>query len=121
MTASKRRVLVIGLDGFELSLAEEMMNAGELPALQELQAHSARFLLEHGDAKRTGLAWEHVSAGLSDGDGGRETAVYFDKRSYATWSQGTVTTPFVFCRSVPNKWSEHVRLELRREVSVSTH
>ena len=32
-------------------------------------ARSARFELEHGDAKRTGLAWEHVSLGTASGGG----------------------------------------------------
>jgi predicted AlkP superfamily phosphohydrolase/phosphomutase len=93
---SGRRVLLIGLDGFELSLADAMMRAGELPALRRLRDRSARFLLDHGKAaKRTGLAWEHVSAGYDFEDEGRASATYFDRRSYRVWQSRSKLVPFV--------------------------
>jgi len=51
------RVLVLGLDGFEISLADDLIDAGLLPALAERRDHSARMLLDHAEAGRTGLAW----------------------------------------------------------------
>ena len=92
---TRHRVLMIGLDGFELSLAEEMMEAGELPALRNLRERSARFLLDHGKAKRTGLAWEHVSAGYGSENDGRASAVYFDRRTYRVWQSRSKLVPFV--------------------------
>ncbi len=93
---SKRRVLVIGLDGLEWSVAQALLAKGELPHLASLQAQSARFLLEHGkSAKRTGLAWEHVATGLSPEDAERFAAVSFDARDYAVWQEGTSRPPFV--------------------------
>jgi len=62
------RVLVLGLDGYETRLGEQMMAAGELPALAALRERTARLLLDHGAAQRTGLAWEHVASGLSPED-----------------------------------------------------
>src|SRR4029450_2459038 len=64
------RVVVIGLDGLEVTHAERLMAAGELPALADLGRRSARFLLDHGPAQRTGLAWGHVASGLPPGAGG---------------------------------------------------
>lgn len=89
------RVLVIGLDGYEQSFADKMMQSGELPALAELKRKSACWLLDHGPATRTGLAWEHFSTGLSPRDAGRYSAVYFDPETYHVWQQGTSLPPFV--------------------------
>lgn len=92
---TKRRVLMLGLDGYEASLGDAMMARGQLPALQSLRERSARFLLDHGSAKRTGLAWEHVSSGLAPGEGGRWAAVDFDPLSYAVRQLPTSLAPFV--------------------------
>lgn len=89
-----RRVLAICLDGYEPSLASELMAAGELPATAELAARSARFALDHGPALRTGLAGEHVATGLSPRDSGRWAAVHFDPASYEVWQEGTSQPPF---------------------------
>lgn len=92
---TKRRVLVIGLDGFELSLADAFIADGALPALAAIRQRSARCLLDHGSAKRSGLAWEHVSTGLSPVDAGRFSAVTFDPGDYSVWQDGTSIAPFV--------------------------
>ena len=59
------RVLAIFLDGYEHSLGQRLMSAGDMPEMSRLAASSARFLLESGAAQRTGLAGEHVATGLS--------------------------------------------------------
>lgn len=97
------RVMMIGLDGFELSIAERMMDEGRLPALQRLRGSGAHMVLDHGPWKRTGLAWEHVSSGLDPAGSGRWSAVDFDPRTYAVTQRPTVTTPFAAalpCRTV---------------------
>ncbi|MEN6542685.1 hypothetical protein [Parvibaculum sp.] len=73
-----RRVLAIGLDGFDIGLGERLMSQGRLPNLQRLRADGASFLLDHGRDKLSGLAWEHVASGLAPSDGGRWSAVRFD-------------------------------------------
>ena len=88
------RVLVIGLDGYELSLADAMINSGQLPALAKVREKSTRFLLDHGSARETGLAWEHVSSGLSPNDAERWSAIYFDKETYKVWQEGPLFAPF---------------------------
>ena len=89
------RVLMIGLDGFEISLAESMMADGLMPRMKALREKSATFRLDHGEAKYSGLAWEHVSTGLAPEDGGRWAAVSFDKATYAIAQPTTDLRPFM--------------------------
>lgn len=88
------RVLLIGLDGYEQSLGDTLMAEGLLPGLASLRSRSARFLLDHGPAARSGLAWEQVSCGRSPDVTGRASAVYFDTNSYQVWQEGTSLVPF---------------------------
>ncbi len=90
----RRPVLVIGLDGLEVTLAERLMASGQMPALAELRRRSARFRLDHGPAQRTGLAWEHVASGLSPDAAGRWAAVEFDPANYTAWQEGARFTPW---------------------------
>jgi predicted AlkP superfamily phosphohydrolase/phosphomutase len=91
---ARSRVLAIGLDGLEITLAERLMAAGEMPALAELGRRAARFRLDHGPAQRTGLAWEHLASGLSPEAGRRWAAVEFDPTSYTAWQEGARFTPW---------------------------
>jgi len=91
---TRRRVLAIGLDGYEQSLGDKLMAEGLLPGLKSLRSRSARFLLDHGAAARSGLAWEQVSSGQSPDVSGRWSAVYFDRDSYQVWQEGTSLVPF---------------------------
>jgi hypothetical protein len=88
------RVLTIGLDGFELSLADSMVGEGLLPNIRRLSERGARWLLDHGLAKYSGLAWEHVSSGVSPQDSGRWSAVDFDASSYTVDQVPTRSRPF---------------------------
>jgi predicted AlkP superfamily phosphohydrolase/phosphomutase len=58
-----RRLIILGLDGFEISLAESMMASGDMPHMARLAETAAVLDLDHGRAKATGLAWEHVATG----------------------------------------------------------
>lgn len=91
---ARPRVLVLGLDGLEITFAERLMAAGEMPALAELRRRAACFRLDHGSAQRTGLAWEHVASGLSPEAGRRWAAVEFDPTSYMAWQEGARFTPW---------------------------
>jgi predicted AlkP superfamily phosphohydrolase/phosphomutase len=90
----RQRVLALGLDGLEISLAERLMAEGDMPELAGLGRRSARFRLDHGPAQRTGLAWEHVASGLSPADGRRWAAVEFDPSTYDAWQEGARFTPW---------------------------
>ena len=89
-----QRLLVIGLDGYEASLGDRMIREGRLPALAELDRRGARLHLDHGAAKRTGLAWEHFSTGLTPEAAQRWSAVDFDPQRYRCLQRGTELPPF---------------------------
>lgn len=90
----RHKVLAIGLDGFEVSLAERYMAEGQMPALAALRKRAARFLLDEGPARRAGLPWEHVSSGLSPQEAGRWGPMEFDPTSYTAWQDGTQFVPW---------------------------
>ena len=85
---------MIGLDAFEISLAETLMDRGELPNFRKLRERSARYRLDHGKDKFSGLAWEHVCSGVSPSDGARWSAVHFDPLSYSVHQRSTSARPF---------------------------
>jgi predicted AlkP superfamily phosphohydrolase/phosphomutase len=89
-----KRVLAIGLDGYEPSLGDRLMAEGEMPALARIRERSARFVLDHGPAQRTGLAWEHVATGLAPEAAHRASAVRFDPRTYDVCQEGAILDPF---------------------------
>lgn len=89
-----QRVLAIGLDGVEVTFAERLMAAGDMPALAALRQRTARFRLDHGSAQRTGLAWEHVASGRSPEAAQRWAAVEFDPATYEAWLEGARFDPW---------------------------
>ena len=88
------RVLVIGLDGFEVSYADQLIAEGMLPTLAAQRNCAATVLLEHGAAQRSGLGWEHFWSGLTPEASGRKSAVEFDPSSYGVWQEGARFRPF---------------------------
>jgi predicted AlkP superfamily phosphohydrolase/phosphomutase len=91
---TRHRVLAIGLDGLDITLAERFMAEGQMPALADLRKRSARFLLDEGAARRTGLPWEHVVSGLSPALARRWGPVEFDPASYTAWQDGAHFAPW---------------------------
>ncbi len=89
------RVLAIGLDGFEITLAERFVSEGLMPHFERITARSLRARLDHGADKFSGLAWEHVSGGRAPSDGARWSAVTFDKARYTARQQDTLYRPFL--------------------------
>ncbi len=89
-----QKLLVIGLDGYETTIGERMMREGRLPVLAELTRRCAQIHLDHGPAKRTGLAWEHFSTALAPEAAARWSAVDFDPNRYRCTQKGTALTPF---------------------------
>ncbi|MDY7014313.1 MAG: alkaline phosphatase family protein [Cyanobacteriota bacterium] len=116
---TQRRLLVIGLDGLEISYAEKLMDEGKLPALDALRKRSATFQLEHGPAQRTGLAWEHVASGLSPEDGKRWSAVEFNPKTYEVWQEGARFTPFFESLNVRTVVFDPPYFDLKKTAKVS--
>jgi len=90
----KKRVLAVGLDGFELSIAKEMVSAGKLPYFKKLFSSSAFFQLDHGTARNTGLAWEHFSTGQHPDDYKRWSPMGFNPKTYGIIQNATSQRPF---------------------------
>src|SRR4051794_6737826 len=88
------KLLVIGLDGFEIGYVDRLMDAGELPALAALRDRSRRFLLDHGPSVRTGLAWEHFASGLTPEHAHRTSMVEFVGTDYNARQRGARFAPF---------------------------
>lgn len=91
---ARHRVMAIGLDGFEVTLAERYMVEGQMPALAALRKRAARFLLDEGPARRTGLPWEHVTSGLSPEQARRWSPVEFDPACYTACQVGVQFAPW---------------------------
>jgi hypothetical protein len=89
-----RRLLAIGLDCFEISFAEQLIEQGELPVLAARHRVDAHARLDPGADQRTGLAWEQFWSGLSPQAAQRESAVEFDPATYAVWQEGARFGPF---------------------------
>lgn len=96
-----RRVIGVFLDGYEPSLEEAMRAEGQLPHLDALRARSCVGALEHGSARLTGLAGEHLSTGQSPDDIDRHAAVDFDPEAYTARQVGTRSPTFVTDLGVP--------------------
>ena len=90
-----RRCLLIGLDGFDPVVAKRFEDEGLLPHFSRLCRQGACFDLDHGRDKYSGLAWEHLSSGIRPSDGGRWSAVTFNKRNYDAIQGHTVVRPFL--------------------------
>jgi predicted AlkP superfamily phosphohydrolase/phosphomutase len=86
---------MIGLDGFDISLAQRFLGQGAMPNLARLRARSVRYDLDHGFDKYSGLAWEHVASGVSPADGGRWSAITFDPATYKARQDITSARPFL--------------------------
>lgn len=88
-------VLAIGLDGLEISIARALMDHGAMPNLRALAERSARWPLDHGPEKYSGLSWEHVSLGKRPQDSGRWSAVTFDPATYGVRQEPACAPPFM--------------------------
>src|SRR5215472_4056542 len=91
----EERLLMIGLDGFDLALAEHFLKQGFLPNFARIREHSARYVLDDGREKYSGLVWEHVSSGKAPSEGGRWSAIRFDSAKYAVRQEPTSERPFM--------------------------
>jgi predicted AlkP superfamily phosphohydrolase/phosphomutase len=91
----RRRIIVLGLDGYEPSVAQQLLADGRMPNLQALARDCMQCRLDHGEAKRTGLAWEHVALGREPAAYDRFAAVDFDPGTYRVTQTGTKSRPFL--------------------------
>jgi predicted AlkP superfamily phosphohydrolase/phosphomutase len=92
-------VLVIGLDGLEPSIVEEMLAAGELPALAGLRARGSSARLATTYPAQTPVAWSTFATGTNPGGHGiydflrRNPATYLPDLSLNRYEQKNAFTP----------------------------
>lgn len=94
MSEASRRLLVLGLDGFDPEVARRLIGEGRLPRLARLQESARSFRLETGLEKYTGLAWEQFSSGLAPEQSQRFSATAIDVDRYHAQQPTTRLTPF---------------------------
>src|SRR3954452_15614332 len=61
------RVIVIGLDGLEPSIAEPMLQAGQLPNLALLQSQGGYSRIQTTSPAQTPVAWSTFATGVNPG------------------------------------------------------
>ena len=65
------------------------------PTLLAFRNKPPAIKLDHGRDKYSGLAWEHLSSGVAPSDGGRWSAVSFDRKTYSVRQDHTAVRPFL--------------------------
>jgi len=78
----KKRAIVIGLDGFDPTIAEQMCEQGRLPALRRLQKEGTFCRLKTTCPAQTPVAWSSFATGTNPGGHGIFDFVTRDPRTY---------------------------------------
>ena len=88
-----RKVIVIGLDGLEPTIVEEMLQAGELPQLARLRALGGYTRLATTTPAQTPVAWSTFATGVNPGGHGifdflrRDPATYLPELALNRYEQ----------------------------------
>ena len=88
-----KKVIVIGLDGFEPKIAEAMLARGELPNLQKLREQGGYSRLKTTPSAQTPVAWSTFSTGTNPGGHGifdfltRDTKTYLPIMALSRYEQ----------------------------------
>ncbi|NWG07501.1 MAG: alkaline phosphatase family protein [Chloroflexi bacterium] len=88
-----KKVIVIGLDGFEPKIAETMMSRGELPNLMKLREQGGYSRLKTTASAQTPVAWSTFSTGTNPGGHGifdfltRDTKTYLPLMALSRYEQ----------------------------------
>jgi predicted AlkP superfamily phosphohydrolase/phosphomutase len=77
-----RKVIVIGLDGFEPKIVEPMLEAGELPHLARLRAEGGYARLRTTYPAQTPVAWSTFATGTNPGGHGIFDFIRRDPKTY---------------------------------------
>ncbi|HMN10500.1 MAG TPA: alkaline phosphatase family protein [Gemmatimonadaceae bacterium] len=94
-----RKVIVIGLDGFDPAIAESMLHAGQLPNLARLRRMGAYARLATTTPAQTPVAWSTFATGVNPGGHGifdflrRDPATYLPDLSLSRYEQKSAFLP----------------------------
>ncbi|MBI3420365.1 MAG: alkaline phosphatase family protein [Proteobacteria bacterium] len=87
--------MVIGLDSFDMPLAESFMQEGLMPNLARLKTQSACCKVQDGHEKYSGLAWEYFSTSMHPANGGRWSPLEFNPDTYEIQQRPVQIAPFL--------------------------
>lgn len=94
-----KRVVVVGLDGFEPKIVDRLLQAGELPSLARLRASGGYARLGTTLPAQTPVAWSTFSTGTNPGGHGiydflrRDPATYTPDLSFSRFEQRSALLP----------------------------
>jgi predicted AlkP superfamily phosphohydrolase/phosphomutase len=94
MTLPVKKLLVLGLDGFDPEMGRQLMLAGQLPNLARLQGAAHCFHLLSGTTKYTGPVWEQFCSALTPEQISRWSAIHLDAGRYLPFQPHTEVVPF---------------------------
>src|SRR5262249_12333751 len=77
-----KKVIVIGLDGFEPKIVDALLEAGELPALARLRAQGGYARLQTTCPAQTPVAWSTFATGTNPGGHGIFDFIRRDPKTY---------------------------------------
>lgn len=87
------KTLIIGLDGADHRMMDQMIAEGALPAFAALRGRSAVFEVENDPAQGNGQFWTSAAVGAGPGHHGRYFYMQFDPASYDIRLEKDLTLP----------------------------
>lgn len=96
---SKKKVIVIGLDGFDPAITARLITAGELPHLARLRAEGGLARLQTTSPAQTPVAWSTFATGTNPGGHGvfdfirRDANTYFPAQTFTRYEQKNLFVP----------------------------
>ncbi|MDX2031503.1 MAG: alkaline phosphatase family protein [Blastocatellia bacterium] len=112
-----RRVIVIGLDGFDPNIVESLMGAGELPHLGRLREMGGYARLGTTYPAQTPVAWSTFATGVNPGGHGifdflrRDPRTYLPEQTFVRYEQ---KNPFVPAKAINQRRGVPLWEELER-------
>lgn len=76
------RVLIVGMDGLDASLTEELMEAGELPSFSKLRKTGSFARLQSSNPPQSPVAWSCIATGCNPGKHGIFDFIHRDPKTY---------------------------------------
>lgn len=95
----KKKVIVIGLDGFDPTIAANLLAHGELPNLAKVRAQGGATRLQTTSPAQTPVAWSTFATGTNPGGHGvfdfirRDPNTYFPAQTFTRYEQKNLFVP----------------------------